>query len=140
LKSPITSFAVIFFPSACYETGANFTAAFFSRIAQNWTRHGKDRRPERPSYEKDFVRFWRIPEGDCELLSARYTTQSFGRHSHDRYAVGVISAGVEKLFYRGSYALGGVAALLPSRLARYTTACLDTTMAGCTACSGSRLG
>jgi len=65
-----------------------------------------------PLYEKDFVRFWRIPEGDCELLSARYTTQSFGRHSHDRYAVGVISAGVEKLFYRGSYALGGVGSVV----------------------------
>lgn len=56
--------------------------------------------------DKDFVRFWRIPEGDCELLSARYSNQSFGRHSHDRYAVGVISHGVEKLFYRGSYHQG----------------------------------
>lgn len=62
--------------------------------------------------DKDFVRFWRIPEGNCELLSARYTTQSFGRHSHDRYALGVISSGVEKLYYRGSYALGGVGSVV----------------------------
>ncbi|MFC3940423.1 AraC family transcriptional regulator [Pseudomonas gingeri NCPPB 3146 = LMG 5327] len=56
---------------------------------------------------RDFSRFWRISEGDCELLSARYSSQSFGRHSHERYAVGVISAGVEKLYYRGGYYLGG---------------------------------
>lgn len=63
-------------------------------------------------YDKDFVRFWRIPEGNCELLHARYTNQSFGRHSHDRYAMGVISGGVEKLYYRGGYALGGVGSVV----------------------------
>lgn len=65
-----------------------------------------------PGDDKDFVRFWRIAEGDCELLSARYSTQSFGRHSHDRYALGVISGGVEKLFYRGSHSLGGAGSLV----------------------------
>ncbi|WP_137820270.1 AraC family transcriptional regulator [Pseudomonas sp. 2FG] len=70
-------------------------------------RHNKD-----PREGKGFVKFWRIPEGDCELLSARYSTQSFGRHSHDRYAVGVISSGVEKLFYRGSYYLGGAGSVV----------------------------
>lgn len=59
-----------------------------------------------PSKHKDYAQFWRIAEGNCELLSARYSTQSFGRHSHDRYAVGVISSGVEKLFYRGNNYLG----------------------------------
>ena len=67
---------------------------------------------ENPSHGKDFVHFSRIPEGNCELLSARYTTQSFGRHSHDRYAIGVISGGVEKLFYRGGYTLGGVGSVV----------------------------
>lgn len=66
----------------------------------------ENRRNKAPQKDKDFVQFWRIPEGDCELLSARYSTQSFGRHSHDRYAIGVISSGVEKLFYRGSYYMG----------------------------------
>lgn len=61
---------------------------------------------EAPRKDKDFARFSRIPEGNCELLSARFSTQSFGRHSHDRYAVGVISRGVEKLFYRGNYYMG----------------------------------
>lgn len=64
------------------------------------------RRRKNSSINDDFSRFWRIPEGDCELLSARYSTQSFGRHSHDRYAIGVISSGVEKLFYRGAHHLG----------------------------------
>ncbi len=56
---------------------------------------------------KDFSRFLRIPEGRCELLSARYSQQHFGRHSHDRYAFGVITRGVEKLWYRGAHHFGG---------------------------------
>lgn len=70
-------------------------------------RHSKDL-----GKNKDFVQFWRIPEGGCELLSARYSSQSFGRHSHERYAIGVISSGVEKLFYRGSYYLGGAGSVV----------------------------
>ncbi|WEK09019.1 MAG: AraC family ligand binding domain-containing protein [Candidatus Pseudomonas colombiensis] len=64
----------------------------------------------------DFSRFWRIPEGDCELLSARYSQQSFGRHSHERYAIGVITGGVEKLFSRGRQHLctaGSVVTITP---------------------------
>lgn len=60
----------------------------------------------------DFSQFWRIPEGDCELLSARYSHQTFGRHSHERYAVGVISCGMEKLFYRGAHHLGGAGSMV----------------------------
>jgi AraC-like DNA-binding protein len=56
---------------------------------------------------KDFAAFRRIPEGGCELLTARYSHQAFGRHSHDRYAVGVISAGMERMYYRGRHDLGG---------------------------------
>ena len=56
--------------------------------------------------QQDFSRFWRVPEGGCELLAARYSARAFGRHSHERYAVGVIGAGVEKLFYRGTQHLG----------------------------------
>lgn len=65
-------------------------------------------RPHHRSAEPsgDFSRFLRIPEGRCELLSARYSNQHFGRHSHDRYAVGVITQGVEKLYYRGANHLG----------------------------------
>ncbi|BAQ82864.1 AraC family transcriptional regulator [Pseudomonas sp. St29] len=74
----------------------------------------------------DFSRFWRIPEGDCELLAARYSRQSFGRHSHDRYAVGVISGGVEKLFYRGSHHLatqGCVVTISPGEIHDGVQAC-----------------
>lgn len=59
-----------------------------------------------PASPKDFSRFQRIPEGGCELLSARYSQQHFGRHSHDLYAFGVITHGVEKLYYRGAHHLG----------------------------------
>lgn len=74
----------------------------------------------------DFSRFWRIPEGDCELLAARYSRQSFGRHSHDRYALGVISGGVEKLFYRGSHHLatqGCVVTISPGEIHDGVQAC-----------------
>lgn len=72
----------------------------------------ENKRNNDPREVKDFVQFWRIPEGDCELLSARYSNQSFGRHSHDRYAIGVISSGVERLFYRGSYYLGSAGSVV----------------------------
>lgn len=55
---------------------------------------------------QDFSQFWRIPEGDSELLVAHYNQQTFGRHSHDRYAIGVISGGAEKLFFRGGHWYG----------------------------------
>lgn len=61
---------------------------------------------------KDFVKFWRIPEGDCELLSAHFNSQTFGRHSHDRYAIGVISGGVERMYYRGRHTLGGTGSVV----------------------------
>jgi len=59
-----------------------------------------------PTTAKDFSSFQRIPEGRCELLSARYSQQHFGRHSHDRYGFGVITRGVEKLWYRGAHQFG----------------------------------
>ncbi|WPC05004.1 AraC family transcriptional regulator [Pseudomonas benzenivorans] len=62
---------------------------------------------KRAALDSGFIRFRRIPEGDCELLSARFSYHTFGRHSHDRYAVGVITGGVERLYYRGRYCLGG---------------------------------
>ncbi|MGC5703603.1 AraC family transcriptional regulator [Pseudomonas sp. NFXW11] len=74
----------------------------------------------------DCSRFWRIPEGDCELLAARYRRQSFGRHSHERYAVGVISSGVEKLFYRGSHHLatqGSLVTISPGEIHDGVQAC-----------------
>lgn len=65
-----------------------------------------------PDTAKDFSRFLRIPEGRCELLSARYSQQHFGRHCHDRYAFGVITRGVEKLWYRGVHHFGGAGSVV----------------------------
>ncbi len=45
---------------------------------------------------------WRIPElSDLELLRAENLTQSFPKHTHERYAVGVIERGALGFFYRG---------------------------------------
>ncbi len=67
--------------------------------------HNRSKQSESQS-EHDSPRFWRIPEGDSELLVAKYTEQVFGRHAHDRYALGVILDGAEKLYYRGTHWYG----------------------------------
>lgn len=47
-------------------------------------------------------KIWRIPQfSDLELLRARHQTQRFPRHTHERYAVGVIEQGALGFFYRG---------------------------------------
>jgi AraC-like DNA-binding protein len=49
------------------------------------------------------VHFWRADDiGDVELLHARYRTHSFGRHTHEGFAIGVIQEGVEGFSYRGT--------------------------------------
>lgn len=60
----------------------------------------------------DFSRFRRVADGQCELLAARFSQQSFGRHAHERYALGAICAGVEKLYYRGASYLGTAGTLV----------------------------
>jgi AraC-like DNA-binding protein len=47
------------------------------------------------------AKVWRIPEFKVELLRAKYITQSFPRHSHDQYAIGVIETGALGFYYRG---------------------------------------
>ena len=48
------------------------------------------------------VKYWRNPDlSDVELLHARYTAQSFSRHAHDTYAIGVIEQGALAFSYRG---------------------------------------
>ncbi|MBB6172431.1 AraC-like DNA-binding protein [Nocardiopsis mwathae] len=49
------------------------------------------------------ARFFRHPGlPGVELLKAHYVRHSFTRHSHDTYAIGVIEAGIEEYYYRGS--------------------------------------
>ena len=47
------------------------------------------------------TKVWRVPDLDLELLHAEHQTQSFPRHTHERYAVGVIEAGALGFHYRG---------------------------------------
>jgi AraC-like DNA-binding protein len=47
-------------------------------------------------------KFWHLPElGNLELLRATFVTQSFPRHTHDNFAVGVIEQGALGFYYRG---------------------------------------
>ena len=52
----------------------------------------------------EHTKFWRLPtiEG-LELLHASYVTQSFPRHMHDEFAVGVIETGKLGFAYRGRH-------------------------------------
>lgn len=48
------------------------------------------------------TKVWRIPElRGLELLQAKYVAQSFPRHTHQRYAIGVIEDGALGFYYRG---------------------------------------
>jgi AraC-like DNA-binding protein len=45
---------------------------------------------------------WRLPQfSDLELLRGQHLTQSFPRHIHECYAIGVIEQGALSYFYRG---------------------------------------
>ncbi|MDY6987357.1 MAG: AraC family transcriptional regulator [Thermodesulfobacteriota bacterium] len=48
------------------------------------------------------VKLWRLPElGLLELMHATYVTQTFPRHTHEGFGVGVIERGALGFFYRG---------------------------------------
>jgi AraC-like DNA-binding protein len=50
----------------------------------------------------EYSKVWRVPGfSDLELLRARYLTQSFPRHTHEQYAIGVIEQGALGFYYRG---------------------------------------
>lgn len=47
-------------------------------------------------------KIWRVSRfRNLELLRARNLTQSFPRHTHERYAIGVIERGALRFYYRG---------------------------------------
>jgi AraC-like DNA-binding protein len=51
---------------------------------------------------REQIKMWHLPKlGNIELLHACYITQTFSRHSHDCYAVGVIESGSLGFYYRG---------------------------------------
>jgi AraC-like DNA-binding protein len=48
------------------------------------------------------IKLWRLPElGNLELMHATYVTQSFPRHTHEGFGVGVIERGALGFYYRG---------------------------------------
>lgn len=52
---------------------------------------------------RERAKFWLDRElGDLELLRATYVTHSFSRHAHEGFAIGVIEAGAESFYYRGT--------------------------------------
>src|ERR1041384_5648412 len=58
---------------------------------------------EKDDVNRSSVMFWRVPQlGNLELLYGSYAAQSFPRHTHDEYVLGVMVRGVEALNHRGS--------------------------------------
>lgn len=61
---------------------------------------------------KETVKMWRIPElGNVELLRATYRTQTFSRHSHQGFALGVIERGALGFHYRGEHVVAPAGAV-----------------------------
>jgi AraC-like DNA-binding protein len=51
---------------------------------------------------QEHVKLWRMSElGDVELMYAHYVTQSFPRHTHEGFGVGIIEHGALGFYYRG---------------------------------------
>jgi len=60
-------------------------------------------KPVRGRNTGECVKCWRSPYlPDVDLLRAHYTAQSFSRHAHDGYAVGVVEQGALAFSYRGA--------------------------------------
>jgi AraC-like DNA-binding protein len=56
------------------------------------------------------TKFWREPEVD--LLHATYVTHSFAPHTHDSFALGVITGGVERFKCRGATHNAGIGSVV----------------------------
>lgn len=54
-----------------------------------------------PGSPQPKTKVWRIPNLDLELLRAEHQTQSFPKHTHECYALGVIERGALGFYYRG---------------------------------------
>ena len=61
---------------------------------------------------KEAAKLWRIPRMDgVELLRARFVTQTFSRHAHEGFAVGVIESGALGFHYRGENVVAAASAI-----------------------------
>ena len=73
-----------------------------SNIGYSATNVAATRRPARTPAPPADSKLWRVPGlGGVELLRANRQTQTFARHTHEGYAVGVIEQGALGFFYRG---------------------------------------
>ncbi len=58
--------------------------------------------------KREFVKYWRIPQvKGVDLLNASYVTQTFSKHTHEGYAVGVVESGALGFSYRGETLVAG---------------------------------
>jgi AraC-like DNA-binding protein len=66
----------------------------------------------KPTTSSEYSKLWRLPhiEG-VELLRAHYVTQTFARHAHEGFAVGVIESGALGFFYRGENVIAPTGAI-----------------------------
>jgi AraC-like DNA-binding protein len=56
-----------------------------------------------PASEKERVKMWRVPAlPRLDLMRATYIRQTFARHTHEGFAVGVIENGALGFYYRGA--------------------------------------
>ncbi|MGO1120748.1 AraC family ligand binding domain-containing protein [Rhodovibrionaceae bacterium A322] len=56
----------------------------------------------------DVAHFWRASRyGDMECLNARYRKHSYALHTHDTYAIGLITECAESFYYRGEQRVAG---------------------------------
>jgi hypothetical protein len=70
---------------------------------------GRDSARERP---RDHARVWSPQETPgLTLMGASFKTQTFARHSHEGYGVGVIEAGALGFTYRGAGLVAGAGAI-----------------------------
>lgn len=62
---------------------------------------------------RDQTKFWQIttPFGNVRLLRATYVRQSFARHMHEDFPIGVIERGALAFAYRGEYVVAPVGSI-----------------------------
>lgn len=56
-----------------------------------------------PDLPRDRAALWRMPAlGGMEVLRATFVAHTYGRHTHDEYAIGTIERGAQTFAYRGA--------------------------------------
>lgn len=62
-----------------------------------------------PPARDEHARLWHVPAYDrLECLSAQFVRHRYDRHSHETYALGVITSGAERYWLRGAHRVAPV--------------------------------